>query len=389
MTKAYFSKKIIEWYKEHYRSLPWRNTSDPYKIWLSEIILQQTRVIQGLPYYLRFVKKFSNIISLAASRERDVLRLWQGLGYYTRARNLHKCAKVVVAEFNGKFPQSFEELKQLPGIGDYTAAAIASIAFHEPVAVVDGNVYRVLSRVFGIDRNIASPEGKKFFSQFANQLIIGTESPGQYNQAIMEFGALHCLPRNPGCEDCIFRKGCFAFAQGKQNLLPVKTKKQKILKRYFYYWLLRKGEKILMQERDKKDIWKGLFDFPMQEEKKLLTPAGIVKNSPIIEDLKSLHSRVRVSGVYRHVLTHQIIFARFINIDWPTGKRNPASLLFSKARWFSRKQIEQLPKPALITRFLEESRFSQESGRFGIFASPPEPQQEKRALTALKFINRA
>ena len=196
MDKRYFSEKIVEWYHENKRNLPWRKTQEPYKIWLSEVILQQTRVVQGLPYYERFVSAYPTVTALAKAPEQEVMRLWQGLGYYTRARNLHKCAKTIVSAFRGKFPTSFEELKRLPGVGDYTAAAIASIAYKEPVAVVDGNVFRVLSRLFGIDTPINTPVGKKLFSQIANDLIL-REHPDIHNQAMMEFGATFCTPKNP------------------------------------------------------------------------------------------------------------------------------------------------------------------------------------------------
>ncbi len=353
MRKGYFSKNITDWYRDHHRDLPWRNTPDPYKIWLSEIILQQTRVVQGLPYYQRFIQNFPTIKSLAEAKEQAVLRLWQGLGYYTRARNLHKCAREVVKKFNGKFPHSCEELKQLPGIGDYTAAAIASFAFQEPVAVIDGNVYRVLSRIFGIDKNIASSEGKKFFSELANKLI-DVDSPGQHNQAIMEFGALHCLPQNPKCEECTFSRSCFAFQHGHQGYLPVKISKPKAIKRHFTYFVIRRGEKILLNKRISKDIWKGLFDFPLEEENNHMEPNRIVKKNFPHLSLKIPQSSIHTSREYRHVLSHQIILARFLLIDWPVKKELPSSPLFRKTRWFSLRQIGNLPKPVLITRYLDD-----------------------------------
>ena len=355
MKKAYFSKIIVEWYQAAHRDLPWRNTQDPYKIWLSEIILQQTRVLQGLPYYQKFIQNYPTVTSLAEAKEQEVLRLWQGLGYYTRARNLHKCAREVVNFFKGKFPPTFEELRTLPGIGDYTAAAIASFAFRQPVAVVDGNVYRVLSRVFGIDKDIASPAGKKFFSELANKLI-PIQDPGTYNQAVMEFGAMHCLPKNPKCETCIFRSNCFAYQHEQQDSLPVKIKQQKITKRYFYYFLIRRGAKILMMRRTKKDIWNGLFDFLLHEERRPVDPAKIFTKlfSPKREPLGALKKN-RISKSYRHVLSHQVIHAHFLEVDWPSGKDLPTLLPSATAKWFSLKQIENLPKSVLITRYLEDS----------------------------------
>src|SRR5690349_7153792 len=230
MDNRYFSEKVVKWYEKNKRDLPWRETRDPYKIWLSEIILQQTRVSQGMPYYLRFIEKFPTVAALASASEQEVLRLWQGLGYYTRARNLHKCAKKVATDYKSVFPYSFDELKKLPGIGDYTAAAIASIAYQEPVAVVDGNVFRVLSRVFGIETEINSPKGKKDFTQLANELI-SKKHPEKHNQAMMEFGALYCTPKNPSCTDCVFSSQCFAFKKNLQLVLPVKTKNKAARKR--------------------------------------------------------------------------------------------------------------------------------------------------------------
>lgn len=354
MKEGYFSKKIVEWYQACHRDLPWRNTQDPYKIWLSEIILQQTRVLQGLPYYQKFIQYYPDITSLAEAKEQGVLRLWQGLGYYTRARNLHKCAREVVKNHDGRFPRTFGELKALPGIGDYTAAAIASFAFHQSVAVVDGNVYRVLSRVFGIDENIASPSGKKFFSELANKLI-PIQDPGTYNQAVMEFGATHCLPQNPKCETCVFTRNCFAYQHEQQDTLPVKIKQRKITKRYFYYFLIRQDTKILMMRRNNKDIWNGLFEFPLHEEKRAVPPEDIFKKLfPMNRDLKGT-LRNRISKAYRHVLTHQVIHAHFIEVDWPSGEVLSALLPSSKAKWLSSKQIEKVPKSVLITRYLEDS----------------------------------
>ncbi len=347
MRNEHFSAKIVGWYQSHHRNLPWRNTPDPYKIWLSEIILQQTRVAQGLPYYQRFVKNFPNIKSLAGAKEQDILRLWQGLGYYSRARNLHRCAKEVVANHKGKFPQSFKELQALPGIGVYTAAAIASFAFHERVAVIDGNVYRVLSRIFGIDHDIASVAGRKYFSELANRLI-SAESPGLHNQAMMEFGALHCHPRNPHCDECPFVKTCYAFQHDQVDVFPVKSKKQKAKHRFFNYWVIRKGRKILMSRRTMNDIWKGMFDFPMEETKK----EQQFRKTPLL-------SGVRLPAVssreFRHILTHQIITARFHQVTWPEKKALPALAQLHQAQWFTSRQIEKLPKPVLISRYLEES----------------------------------
>lgn len=335
-----FSKKIINWYQENKRELPWRATNDPYKVWLSEIILQQTRVNQGLPYYSRFVEKYPTIKQLANAPEQEVLRLWQGLGYYSRARNLHKCAKQVVTDHGGSFPNSFEGLKKLPGIGDYTAAAIASFSFKEAVAVVDGNVYRVLARVFGIDTPINSPKAKKEFFELAQRLV-SKEQPDIFNQAVMEFGALHCAPQNPLCEECPFAKQCVAKAKDLQKQLPVKEKKLKIRKRYFYYRVYQQDNKLAFSKREGKDIWHGLYDFDLIESEKPLTKAGLEK--------KLGKKKLEISEEYKHVLSHQIIYARFILLK---------STLKSKVQQFySLKKIAELPKPVLISKFLTDYGF--------------------------------
>src|SRR5688500_8386899 len=226
MGKRYFSDKLVKWYIDNKRLLPWRETTDPYRIWLSEVILQQTRVNQGLPYYKEFIKAYPSIIELARAPEQEVLRLWQGLGYYTRARNLHKCAKSIVERHNGKFPETFDELEKLPGIGHYTAAAIASFSFGQPVAVLDGNVFRILSRIFGIDTPINSPDGKRQFTELANELL-SKKDPALHNQAVMEFGALFCTPKHPQCQICPFNTTCIAYTHDLLHVLPVKTPAKK------------------------------------------------------------------------------------------------------------------------------------------------------------------
>src|SRR5687768_10822903 len=279
MDNRYFSDKVAEWYKTNKRDLPWRETKDPYKIWLSEIILQQTRVNQGMPYYYKFIETFPTVHDLACASEQSVLRLWQGLGYYTRARNLHKCAKVVASRFNGEFPNNYKDLLQLPGVGEYTAAAIASFSFNEPVAVLDGNVFRMLSRYFGIEVEINTLEGKRIFSKLANELI-HKKRPDLHNQAFMEFGALHCVPKNPPCSTCAFQATCYASLHGRQTELPRKMKKKAARKRYFYYLVFRQGDTLLMQKRTAKDIWHGLFDFHLIEKNKP------IKIEEILNELK-------------------------------------------------------------------------------------------------------
>lgn len=335
-----FANRIMTWYQEYKRDLPWRSVRDPYKIWLSEIILQQTRVSQGLPYYLRFIEKYPTVKYLAKADVQEVLRFWQGLGYYSRARNLHACAKRVMEEHEGKFPESFETLKKLPGIGDYTAAAIASICFKEPVAVVDGNVYRVLARIFGIDTAINSPKAKKEFFELSNKLI-SNGYPDVYNQAVMEFGALHCKPQNPLCEECPFAKQCVANLKDLQGMLPIKEKKQKIRKRYFYYSVYQQGKSLAFKKREKKDIWQGLYDFELLESSKPITKSALEK--------ATAGKRYQLSEEYKHVLSHQIIYARFV-IFKDESKNNNIS-------FYTLKKVSALPKPVLISNFLRDYGF--------------------------------
>ncbi len=351
MDSRYFSLKLVEWYKLNKRELPWRDVKDPYRIWLSEIILQQTRVNQGLPYYKKFIEAFPTVIDLAKAPEQKVLRLWQGLGYYTRARNLHKCAKEVVDKYNGVFPKSFEKLKTLPGIGDYTAAAIASFAFGKQVAVVDGNVSRVLSRIYGVETPTNTPLGKKTFFDLANKLI-PVNSPDLHNQAVMEFGALYCTPQNPQCNDCIFTTSCVAKLNSLQKLLPVKQRLKKARKRYFYYFAIQKGRSFLMKKRNEKDIWYGLYDFYLVERHR---PADAEKIFGEDKELKKLSGRKKIteiSGVYKHVLSHQVIYSRFIQLKL---SESPA-LNGSGLKFFSLKKMAELPKPVLISRFLSDQQ---------------------------------
>jgi A/G-specific adenine glycosylase len=348
MDNRYFSDKVVKWYLQNMRDLPWRQTRDPYRIWLSEILLQQTRVSQGLPYYLRFVETFPDVRLLAAASEQEILRLWQGLGYYTRARNLHKCAREVVSSFDGKFPATFEDLKKLPGIGDYTAAAIASICFREPVAVVDGNVFRVLSRIFGIDHAINSPEGKKHFSSLANTLVTQND-PDVYNQAVMEFGALHCTPQKPQCDNCPFYTTCFAAQKGLQHKLPVKLKGKAVRKRYFNYFVIKKGNSLLMKKREQKDIWHGLYDFYLIETKRSVKIARLVSDDPWLKKLKAKPA-AETNRRYKHILSHQVIISSFTIVE--NGNRSMQTE--KNLKFFTPTKIADLPKPVLISRFLKD-----------------------------------
>lgn len=351
MGKGDFSKKIVDWYLVNPRDLPWRKTKDPYRIWLSEVILQQTRVAQGLPYYMEFVRNFPNVKALAAASEDNVMRTWQGLGYYSRARNLHACAKVITSKYNGKFPKTQAELLALPGIGEYTAAAIASIAFGQPEAVVDGNVFRVLSRVFGIEDDISTSAGKKAFTIKAKELL-DIDQPGIFNQAVMEFGALHCTPKSPNCTDCIFSAGCFAKKRQMQNLLPVKSKKVKVRTRYFTYFIITKGNKLAMKKRNGKDIWAGLYDFYLIEGKRTQRVEKMMKEDKALIQMEPYINIEFKSESFKHILTHQHIIARFVMLSMSPGF--PAKKLYDAlgVKLFTAPEIAFLPKPVLVSHFL-------------------------------------
>ena len=305
---------LINWFAENRRDLPWRHSPSPYQVWLSEIILQQTRVNQGWDYYLRFVERWPTVADLAKASEEEVLKMWQGLGYYSRARNLHHCAQQVVNEYGGQFPADFEKLKQLKGIGDYTAAAIASIAFNLPHAVVDGNVYRVLSRLYDIDTPININEGQTLFAQLADELL-NREQPGLHNQAMMEFGALHCTPKNPNCLLCPLQAQCLAFAHQTVMQRPVKLPKVKVTTRYFNYLVIRINGSVYLHKRSGNDIWKNLYDFPCIESETPMTVEEVVASEKFIQLIEEKPFSInKVSPVYTHKLTHRTLLAQFIEI---------------------------------------------------------------------------
>ena len=308
MTQS-FSSFIQEWYSRYKRELPWRHTKDPYRIWLSEIILQQTRVAQGLPYYLKFIEHFPKITDLAAAKEDDVLRLWQGLGYYSRGRNLLKCAQVVAHEFNGEFPKTAKELQKLPGIGPYTAAAIASFAFGEPEPVVDGNVYRVISRFLDIDIPINDSKARKTYTSIALELL-DKNQPDKHNQAIMEFGALVCTPKQASCLDCPVNSSCQALANETVYQRPIKLGKQKKRTRHFNYIVfLSPNERTLLEKRVNKDIWQGLHQFPLIE-----SSVSEIDSDNVAEFVAKIHpgfNRLARLGETKHILSHQVILCTF------------------------------------------------------------------------------
>ena len=305
---------LINWYAENRRDLPWRQQPTPYQVWLSEVILQQTRVNQGMDYYLRFVERWPTVTDLAQASEEEVLKMWQGLGYYSRARNLHHCAQQVVKEYGGEFPADFEKLKQLKGIGDYTAAAIASIAFGLPHAVVDGNVYRVLARLYDIDTPININEGQTLFAQLADELL-NRKQPGLHNQAMMEFGALHCTPKNPNCLHCPLQAQCLAFEKQTVMQRPVKLQKTKVTTRYFNYLVIKHKDSLYLRKRSGNDIWKNLYDFPCVESETPMTVEEVVATDGFQQLIEGKTFTIeKVSPTFTHKLTHRTLLAQFIEI---------------------------------------------------------------------------
>lgn len=343
--KMKFTKILICWYLQNNRKLPWRTTTNPYFIWLSEIILQQTRVAQGLSYYIKFTEKFPTIFDLAKAEESTVLKLWQGLGYYSRARNLHFSAKYIADELGGKFPSTYKELLQLKGVGDYTASAIASICYNEPTAVVDGNVYRVLARYFGIKTPINSSKGIKEFKKLA-QTLIDASQPGVYNQAIMEFGALHCKPQNPLCESCPLADSCVALERKIIKNLPVKEKKLKVRNRFFNYLVVvTDTHKTILSERKRKGIWQGLYQFPLIESSQKLNEKELVAS----EEFEALFSTETTISLFNtdeivHKLSHQHLYTSFWIVKTPSLKQ-------ATIHW---NNIEKYPVPVLIANFLQK-----------------------------------
>ncbi|MBI2968824.1 MAG: A/G-specific adenine glycosylase [Bacteroidetes bacterium] len=342
------SQKIITWYRKNARILPWRKTRDPYRIWLSEIILQQTRVTQGLPYYNNFIQKFPNVKSLASAQEKTVMKTWQGLGYYTRAGNLHKTSKIIVNQYNEKFPPDYNAILKLPGIGPYTAAAIASFAFNLPFPVVDGNVKRFLSRYFGIGRSGSIFSVEKKYLEKAQQMMSNLE-PCLFNQAIMEFGALQCVPRNPVCDSCIIKHGCFAFNNNLVGSLPVRVPKKKLRSRYFNYFLLCRNGKTAIRKRTEDDILKNLYEFPMIETNRRMSSA-FIKNSELYRNLFRYPDKTTLKPAEFLVqrLSHQVIHASFWNVAYK--ERN--GFRYKNWIWVPAGKISNYPVPGMIEKFL-------------------------------------
>lgn len=346
-----FSAQLLNWYSLNQRNLPWRHTSDPYKIWLSEIILQQTKISQGLSYYLKFIEHYPTIHRLAQANEEEILKDWQGLGYYSRARNLHFTAKYISLELSGKFPNTYSEIKKLKGIGDYTAAAIASFAFNLPNAVVDGNVYRVLSRIFGINTPIDSTTGKKEFSSLANMLL-SKEKPADHNQAIMDFGATICTPKKPNCTDCPFANNCVALLSNSIETLPFKAKKIKQQVKFLNYLLIiSNNNEIAINYRNKKGIWQNLYDFPLIESEKAI-PSNKLQS---LDSFKSILQETEYlvnyeSEVRKHILSHRILYAKFhhIKINSFAEIKNVDFEIIKLSK------LREKPVPKLIENYLNE-----------------------------------
>ena len=347
-----FSGIILDWYHQNKRSLPWRKSLDPYKIWLSEIILQQTRVAQGAPYYLRFVEQFPTVHHMANASEEEVLKLWQGLGYYSRARNLHATAKIVVDQYNGEFPDTYNELLKLKGVGDYTASAISSICFNKPQAVVDGNVYRVLSRYFGIDIPINSAEGIKYFKSLAEK-VMDVNDIRDYNQGIMEFGAIQCSPKKPLCLHCPLNESCVALQKGIVGQLPVKLKKTKVRNRFFNYiipiYIDADGNRFTnLQQRKGKGIWQNLWEFPLIESNSMLEIEDVDNRYKQLFEGNGEIELIEFNEVaIIHKLSHQHLHTKFWILN--TNTEIPNQISFEK--------IKDFPVPVLIADFIKAFKF--------------------------------
>ncbi|CAI2766515.1 Adenine DNA glycosylase [Flavobacterium collinsii] len=341
-----FSNILIKWYLQNKRDLPWRKTTNPYHIWLSEIMLQQTRVAQGTPYFFAFTKEFPTVYDLANASEEQVLKLWQGLGYYSRARNLHKTAQYVANELNGIFPPNYNELLKLKGVGEYTAAAIASFSYNEAVPVVDGNVFRVLSRYFDIESDIAAPATKKEFTELANELM-PKDNPAVFNQAIMEFGALQCVPKSPDCTVCDFNDSCAALQKKKVAVLPVKFKKVKVTNRFFNYLILEDVlGNTLIQKRTAKGIWHNLYEFPLLETTEIVdfdVVSRAVKDS-VFSSYTIIGIEDYAASTVIHKLSHQHLHIQFWKVKIKEVIVNGLNV----------NELKSFPFPIVIYNFIEK-----------------------------------
>lgn len=344
-----FTETVLNWYQSNARDLPWRQTRDPYLIWLSEVILQQTRVQQGLPYFEAFKQKFPTVIDLAKAPEDVVLRTWQGLGYYSRARNLHKTAKFLAHELQGRFPSSYEELLKLPGIGPYTAAAISSFAFDEHQAVVDGNVFRILSRYFGLHQDIAEAKNRKVYAELANELMPKGKA-ALFNQSIMEFGALQCSP-SPSCSNCPLIETCVAFASNQVSVLPIKTKKGKIVDRFFHYFVIEQKNAFLVQKRLNNDIWNRLYEFYLKEEKEPKDLVYFLENDNFLANLSGVWYELIIRKP--HQLSHQKIHLKAWHIQIPD---NFVLENQHQMEWKTGSEFDNLGKSVLIENLVLDNQ---------------------------------
>lgn len=350
MDRLSFTRILTEWYKANKRPLPWRLSTDPYTIWVSEVVMQQTRISQGTDYYLRFVDRFPSVFDLALASLDTVLKNWQGLGYYSRARNMHQTAKTIVSSYGGIFPQTFSEMLKLKGVGSYTAAAIASIAFGEPVPAIDGNALRLFSRFYGIEEPINFSKGRMIVESLAAD-VIDKKNPGDFNQAVMDFGSLQCVPRNPLCQDCVLSEQCCAFLSGKVDLIPLKKGKSKRVERFFNYLIVYDRDFLLMRKREDGDIWNGLYDFPLDESDGLLLDVASLMRSDLylaISDKCDVQG-ISLSNEVVHHLTHQIIHVAF----WLVEVENLSASKFGEDFMIKGKDdLQTIPVPKLIERQL-------------------------------------
>jgi A/G-specific adenine glycosylase len=360
----FFTKNLLQWYHQRpKRHLPWKEGKEAYRIWLAEIMLQQTRVEQGLPYYEKFIDAFPKVEDLANAEEDKVMKLWQGLGYYARARNLHFTAKYIRDEYGGKFPEDYESIRTLKGVGDYTAAAIASFAFDLPHAVVDGNVYRVLARFFGLDLAIDSGKGKKVFGALAQKLL-DEQQAADYNQAIMDFGALQCSPKGPDCQQCPLKEHCHAFAQDKVKELPFKAKKLKKKDRFFNYLVWQDAEgRTVLRKRSEKDIWEGLYDFPLIESDELIENWTLERLQQEeywqrLWELDAVVPKIKVKSSlksYKQTLSHQYIYASFTLIE------APIPIFFQKKSHYelvNQKNLENFALPKVLQKYFNNQQLN-------------------------------
>ncbi len=349
--KKYFTKQLMTWHEtENERSLPWKQEKDPYKIWLSEIILQQTRAQQGLPYYIKFTTTYPTISDMANAADEEVFRIWQGLGYYNRCKNMLATARLIAREYGGVFPVDYDGILALKGVGPYTAAAIASFAYDLPHAVVDGNVYRVLARYFGIAEPSDTTKGKKQFQELAQELLDTTDSAG-YNQAIMDLGATVCTPKVPACQRCPLQEHCVALRQDTISLLPVKSKKLIVKERYFHYLLLNCGEKIWIQKRGHKDIWENLYEPLLVEHDRELDKTSF-ENHEIIKAL-GVRDKIEYAGSHSQRLTHRIIKTSFFVLQGDKVIDMPGN----EGMWVTRDALKNFAFPKTVIHFLEKNLY--------------------------------